>query len=415
MKFAKVFQQVLSEDHVPEEWIERAIQYKKLKKRINKVVEELESIGVSKNTVQMSYDFEMTQGGVIPKLKMSISPLLKDLILGKLDENGYEYKIERIKMDVVGEDGGSVYTAVNPFDDDENYYEVSISLEEDTKFFQILYEEIEGLKEFKEKEEKQITTKVEVIASDIANVTIPNMKKNDMYVWREIFQKYIEAEVFFSTVESNAGRIDINLSKERYFKFINMINTSGILDKFHKSNSLAAFNEFKKVNFEMLKFSNYENFNNLAVKKILKKFDKQTQLFAKEKFPLVVNQANEKLLNLSVAKDVCYIISSKLLTIIPQIDDYLCPICCAIAFKPIRLECGHLFCIRCLVKLRRSHEDKCPLCRKECLLSLTVDHLDTAQMNYMKMYFPKEVREKELENDKERVKEQYGEAKCVVM
>ncbi len=35
-----------------------------------------------------------------------------------------------------------------------------------------------------------------------------------------------------------------------------------------------------------------------------------------------------------------------LLPIIPHIDDYACVICTSIAFKPIRLHCGHLFCVR---------------------------------------------------------------------
>ena len=35
-----------------------------------------------------------------------------------------------------------------------------------------------------------------------------------------------------------------------------------------------------------------------------------------------------------------------ILPIIPHIDDYACLICTNIAFKPIRLSCGHLFCVR---------------------------------------------------------------------
>ena len=38
-----------------------------------------------------------------------------------------------------------------------------------------------------------------------------------------------------------------------------------------------------------------------------------------------------------------------LLPVIPHIDDYACVICMNIAFKPIRLGCGHLFCVRCVV------------------------------------------------------------------
>lgn len=35
-----------------------------------------------------------------------------------------------------------------------------------------------------------------------------------------------------------------------------------------------------------------------------------------------------------------------LLPVIPSLDDYQCLICGDIAFKPIRLGCGHLFCVR---------------------------------------------------------------------
>ena len=39
-------------------------------------------------------------------------------------------------------------------------------------------------------------------------------------------------------------------------------------------------------------------------------------------------------------------IGETLLPIIPHLDDYSCLICTSIAFKPIRLSCGHLFCVR---------------------------------------------------------------------
>lgn len=39
-------------------------------------------------------------------------------------------------------------------------------------------------------------------------------------------------------------------------------------------------------------------------------------------------------------------IGETILPIIPHVDDYACVICMSIAFKPIRLSCGHLFCVR---------------------------------------------------------------------
>ena len=39
-------------------------------------------------------------------------------------------------------------------------------------------------------------------------------------------------------------------------------------------------------------------------------------------------------------------LTETLLPIIPHIDDYSCVICTNLAFKPIRLRCRHLFCVR---------------------------------------------------------------------
>jgi hypothetical protein len=74
-----------------------------------------------------------------------------------------------------------------------------------------------------------------------------------------------------------------------------------------------------------------------------------------------------------------------LLPVIPHIDDYACLICTSIAFKPIRLACGHMFCVRyvvlqcarrpfhhaisrCLVKLQKRGNDNCPMCRAPTVL-----------------------------------------------
>jgi hypothetical protein len=40
----------------------------------------------------------------------------------------------------------------------------------------------------------------------------------------------------------------------------------------------------------------------------------------------------------------------------------------SIAFKPIRLSCGHLFCVRCLVKMQQRRKEMCPLCRAPSVL-----------------------------------------------
>ena len=61
-------------------------------------------------------------------------------------------------------------------------------------------------------------------------------------------------------------------------------------------------------------------------------------------------------------------IRKTLLPVVPSLDDYSCAICMNIAFKPIRLSCTHVFCVRCLVKMQKRGEGKCPMCRAPSVL-----------------------------------------------
>jgi E3 ubiquitin-protein ligase BAH len=108
-----------------------------------------------------------------------------------------------------------------------------------------------------------------------------------------------------------------------------------------------------------------------------------------------------------MAKAICFTMSSKLLSILPQLDDYLCPICQSISMKPVRLSCSHVFCVRCLVKLQREAKRFCPMCRSDVVLSADATNLDNGLSNFLKLYFPKEAKEKQKENEGEVVQEQW--------
>lgn len=90
-------------------------------------------------------------------------------------------------------------------------------------------------------------------------------------------------------------------------------------------------------------------------------FDKRTALGARQALPDLVSA--KSLSSQSLAKSLCYKISEEVLTVVPQLNDYLCPVCFNIAYKPVRLRCGHVFCIRCIIVLQRAKDDHCPLCR----------------------------------------------------
>ena len=57
----KFWRQTLIEEDIPEEWIEAAIQYKSLKKCINKVVSELQFLGLEQNTLKLIIDDKAKQ------------------------------------------------------------------------------------------------------------------------------------------------------------------------------------------------------------------------------------------------------------------------------------------------------------------------------------------------------------------
>lgn len=102
-------------------------------------------------------------------------------------------------------------------------------------------------------------------------------------------------------------------------------------------------------------------------------FDKRTALGVSRAFPSAVN--SRKLLSGDIAKEVCARISNELVSIIPQINDYLCPICYSIAYQPVRLGCQHLFCIRCIIKIQRRKEECCPLCRAHVVMDASAGKL----------------------------------------
>lgn len=151
-------------------------------------------------------------------------------------------------------------------------------------------------------------------------------------------------------------------------------------------------------------------------------FDKRTALGARETFPEFI--ASDSFLASHLARAICYTMSSSLLNLIPQLDNYLCPICSSISVKPVRLSCSHVFCVRCLVKLQRAQKRFCPMCRRDAVLEADSTNLDLSLLSFLKVYFPKETKLKQQENEKEVAMEQWkavhsdifgGSKDCVIM
>ncbi|ODV98096.1 hypothetical protein PACTADRAFT_31507 [Pachysolen tannophilus NRRL Y-2460] len=428
MKFAKLFEQVLQEEGIPPEWVHTAIQYKSLKKCINRIVDELDEIGLKKKTlsflledgietddefVKADYIFEKHTHSVKPKLIITLrhnaednnGELCKDKMTQEIKATLQNIMDNELGLKNVGKVEKYIPKIVEVDNDDNQEVQIVIHLYQDSIFFQMLYQELAALDDLKNSQESKMIQEVQDIGSIIGSITSPTLKKTDLLVWREIFKMYIDSEIFFSTSEFSPGERSVAQSEERLELFFRRIKEKNMLKEFHHKVSVECFNNFYKVNIHLLKALQFQTFNKMAIFKILKKFDKQTSLKGASGFPKLIE--HDPFIKESFAHTMCAVISSRLLNIIPQLDDYTCPICCSVTFKPIRLDCGHVFCVRCLVKMQRKRQDNCPLCREKVVMRADEHNLDLARLEYLKLYFPKETKAKQLETEKEIAKEQF--------
>ncbi|KAL7276271.1 hypothetical protein RUND412_000737 [Rhizina undulata] len=431
MKFGHFFTQALRDDF-PTEWQTAAIRYRQLKKCIKKVQRELADLGLSveilrilvdqsiersestKHVPIFSYMFDGTLQSFQPKLVLTVglkqgipldlnlSEKTKEAILKLKDssrrteseeclENGEDY--HSISRD--SSDRSSSHAA----DKESNVATIEVPLYSDHEFFQILTSELASLDALQTRAEADIKQDVRKLGNAVTAVATPKSlsSRSDLYPWREIFRIYIESGVFFSTLEIEAHRErSVEKVQERLNRFITEVDRLKLRSTFKSPESTFLFARFIELNKSILKLLKFQAMNKTAMTKILKKFDKRTALEAQRTFPVFI--ASDPFVASQLAKAICYTISSNLLNIIPQLDDYLCPICSSIY---------HIFCVRCLVKLQRDRKRFCPMCRGDVVMIADSANLDMSLLRFLRDYFPKEAKEKQLENEREAAMEQW--------
>ncbi|CCF38529.1 hypothetical protein CH063_09592 [Colletotrichum higginsianum] len=300
----------------------------------------------------------------------------------------------------------------------EYFERIEVPLVFDSEFFGILQSDVNNLDALQAKEEKAMVTEIVALRQEVSHLTKPSrLSKSDLARWRAIFELYLDAQVFFSTNEQDHGSRSSQTAAKQLQWFQEEITKRNLVKSFKIAESREALVRFLRLNAVLLKNLQFQEINQVAIYKILKKFDKRTCLGVSKSFPVQVH--SDKLLAGSVAKDICAQMSTDLVSVVPQINDYLCPICFAIAYRPVRLACRHVFCIRCIVKIQRRNEKHCPLCRADTVMKASADNLDIQLERYMRKYFPKEAKEKQRANEIERGIEDYGpeyvHSECSVM
>ncbi|OBA23462.1 hypothetical protein METBIDRAFT_36843 [Metschnikowia bicuspidata var. bicuspidata NRRL YB-4993] len=460
MKFAKVLQQTLIEEDLPQEWVEAAIQYKVLKKCISRIVKELAFLGLSQADLKLLLQDEELDSSIevatneatpnnpivahytLKKANSHIVPYLK-IVLNNNESN--QYSPDRIQ-ELAGQIRAKLHSVMSTDDEDhhiielkededlfvlspttsireedaesivkvENHNEIVIMLNSDSKFFRMLSLELEKLDEIRTSEEKKLIDEIDALSNTVLLLT---RKKSDLYTWREFFRIYLDSEVYFRYNETSQSHLERSSEqiKRNLQDFADRAKKARISERFKSKLAVSAYNSFLQMNTQLLKIILYQSINSTALRKILKKFDKRTCLNVSGRFPDLISKDHVFVHGSSVAQSICFVMQNKLLTLVPQLDDYTCPICMSIAFKPIRLDCGHIFCVRCLVKTKQRGRTDCPLCRYHDAIAIAdSSNLDLDAMELIKKNFPREVKEKLKEIDQERYNELVKHKNCVI-
>ncbi|KAJ2425513.1 hypothetical protein GGF41_002396, partial [Coemansia sp. RSA 2531] len=280
--------------------------------------------------------------------------------------------------------------------------QVTVRLQSDRMFFVQLINYIERTRTFEQAYTQQYSSNVSSLGSELTFVTSPF--KHDFQVWREIFRLYMDADVWSHAEGDLRPTNTAKEGQDRFSKFTQHIETIGLTGQFRDPLSAKLLVSFYKLNSELTYMKLLQEMNELATRKIIKKHDKRTHLIAKTQFPQLISFDTSTL-----TRALIFTVYTELVGVVPQINDYMCPMCLNIAWRPLRLECSHVFCSRCVVKASRCRMFNCPVCRsKDAIYKAGVTNVDQALLNFLKLYFPKEVKERQRDIQQEITEEETG-------
>ncbi|KAI8097751.1 SPX domain-containing protein [Halteromyces radiatus] len=383
MKFAKKIETEAIE--LPVNWRPYLIKYRSLKKSLHFVVEELLARGLSPQLLSDQQQENWTLVYAVDgDTKNQPHPCIKIMV-----DDPASFSLN--KHDVIHQ----MIPSIPDISIDVNQpFQYKIDLIKDMEFFRLLLKELEQAVALYDLEKQRFLTAVQDLESLLLVAASPH--KKDLYVWREIFHLYLSR----CPLEKNCQ--DYEICKARLMLLSNDIKQRKLDKRLSSRRSKTAFGQFLAINQQINIFQRFQSLNTTAMTKILKKHDKRSGLSAKSEFPTFAKNNSVFLQEVDMA--LFQLIQSKIISIVPQPDDYACPVCYGITWRPIRLQCHHVFCVRCLIKAHRKRLYDCPLCREEMAVgNAGASNLDKDLQDFLLLYFPREIKEKRNDNEKDQM------------
>ncbi|KAK9704095.1 hypothetical protein K7432_010376 [Basidiobolus ranarum] len=328
MKFGKCLS--ASAQELPEDWRQHVVHYSHLKKCINRIVAELEEIGLATLTAEYSQEsFESTQPlklvysfiGTVenfsPKIEVivednaeettpefeAISTKLNSLTISTVSEDheippnieSHESPVDDVSAIDCNTDENDQYNlvcepspvsydsqdiadleSVNNCDSNNSTRALNFVLPTDSEFFGNLSSSINGLTKFELNMKDGCSNNIVKLASLISHTASPYSK--DMYIWREIFNLYLDANIWMVNNHAWQKPQSIEKTREQYQWFVQEIARLSLSKKFRNRDSNKALEQFLMLNRDLLSIMQFHELNQTAIRKIIKKHDKRTHL-----------------------------------------------------------------------------------------------------------------------------------------
>lgn len=300
MKFAHQFKETLEREAFPDHWRAAAIPYSQLKKCLKKVQRELQELGLDSSTLQQLRAAQTVSPDGVPV------PMARY----NLDQAPSQSLRPCLSVFVHLQDGQAVDAALSPAsrellqrlsgkqpapapagqllddatrDDASQAAEGQMSVAEaglerievplvfDGEFFNILQSDVDSLDILQQQEEKSMEGDIAGLGKEVSAVTRPaKFSKSDLNRWREIFDLYVDAQIFFSSHEIDHGSRSSAKAVQNLVWFQKEIQKRDLLNKFKMPTSRLTYNRFLQLNATLLQNLKFQEINKTAINKILK-------------------------------------------------------------------------------------------------------------------------------------------------
>ena len=151
------------------------------------------------------------------------------------------------------------------------FQRVEVPLVFDAEFFDILQNDVNNLDALQQEEQETLRKEVATLGHEVAAVTKPSRySKNDISRWRELFELYLDAQIFFSTHERDHGARKSDVALRQLMWFQNQVRDRKLVEHFKLPASRDAYTRFMELNATLLRNLKFQEINKTAIKKILK-------------------------------------------------------------------------------------------------------------------------------------------------